>query len=1171
MNSQFDTDSIDIDSNRAHPFRSNIEQFPAALNEKNWEWTFLVRKCRNLELEESYDLYMRRLRIGYLSIFIFIELLVSFTHALLLFTSSDLTYAYIDMGVYVATGLLMWLILSINFRNELISKHNWIVYASSWLAVSVMVLMDIGLNIYHATSNNDILNPIYDAYTLYAIYMFMPIPYILQPFILGMAVTICYIINYSFVITFKEDNTIQMHSILNEAIYLIGVNCLGIFFRLMRDIALRTTFLDRRQYVEENLLLRYARDQERSLLLSILPAQIADRLQEDVRNRIERSKQQHQQRPGLRQSTNNNSQALKRWRQPDHGTLFIEPHKDVTVLYADVVNYTHLTTTLDVKKLVEALHDLFVRFDIASEEYNVMRIKFLGDCYYCVAGLASPNEDHAKCCVDLGLRMIKDIRDVREKRHLNIDMRIGVHSGDVLSGVIGAAKWQFDIWSKDVDIANRLEATGATGRVHVSQQTLRLLDGEYFFEDGTEKAREDPVLQKHDIRTFLIKSLRAPMHDPRRVQRERQAKKLSEASKSNFMYNSTLQQYNQVRNQAKLEMCRELDKMPIGRIQITKVCRRSTNLTQDEIEEETFRRNISSFCLLFRIRNWELQYIKEPDVMFKYSIALAWFVYMCLLTIQLLSKDAKYHYWIIDGITICLLSSLLIISWYKKLWIMYASETEQSRPQAKLSRFLYWMSDCMQGNIVLRIVVYFLIIASYVAVAAMQVMDCGARDDVVEDDDGIILPVPYTFEQRVNCFHPWILTNCMTLVIGTSFLFTRIPFIIKTSVAVVITVTYAILVIVEFDYIYASSPSTNVNLNAEYSHILLIIITLGIFHLMERQTEFIAKVDYNWKRQLLQKQDDALITNGTIKVLLVNILPSHVADFYLSNQLQNELYYEEYDNVAVMFASIKNFDTDKIGLRVLNEIICDFDDVLNKYSHSLRVEKIKVANWTYMAACGLDATRSKQVNAPQVKFRNVSLMPNGRRSQYRTSGSEQVQRVPYGNGSTIALDLERGQYEGNVISSTPRISKEDIASEQSNDEVIKVMANFALDLMRAMRRFNAENMQSEYEGSTDYGMLRIGISHGRAMAGVVGISKPHYDIWGNPVNMASRMDSTGIPGKIQVTENTALKLRNFNIQCNYRGMTFVKGRGNIPTYVLGTDDEYERFLPNQAEGAPKPT
>jgi len=243
---------------------------------------------------------------------------------------------------------------------------------------------------------------------------------------------------------------------------------------------------------------------------------------------------------------------------------------------------------------------------------------------------------------------------------------------------------------------------------------------------------------------------------------------------------------------------------------------------------------------------------------------------------------------------------------------------------------------------------------------------------------------------------------------------------------------------------------------------------------------------------------------------------------------------------------------------------------LNKYSQSLRVEKIKVANWTYMAACGLDVSRSEQVNAPQMKFRNVSLMPNGRRSRYdgaRTSNADGVQRVPYGNSSNIALDLdlERGQYEGNVITSNgPRISTTQNGS--SSNEVVRVMAEFALDLMRTMRRFNTENMQTEYEGSTDYGMLRIGISHGRAMAGVVGNSKPHYDIWGNPVNMASRMDSTGVPGQIQVTENTALKLREFNIQCNYRGMTYVKGRGNIPTYIIGTDSEYQ-FLPHRPSPA----
>lgn len=71
------------------------------------------------------------------------------------------------------------------------------------------------------------------------------------------------------------------------------------------------------------------------------------------------------------------------------------------------------------------------------------------------------------------------------------------------------------------------------------------------------------------------------------------------------------------------------------------------------------------------------------------------------------------------------------------------------------------------------------------------------------------------------------------------------------------------------------------------------------------------------------------------------------------------------------------------------------------------------------------------------------------------------------------------------------------------------------------------------------------------MAGVVGLSPPHYDIWGHTVNMASRMSSTGILGNIHITENTATVLRQFDIKCIYRGQTAVKGVGEIPTYLVG--------------------
>lgn len=87
---------------------------------------------------------------------------------------------------------------------------------------------------------------------------------------------------------------------------------------------------------------------------------------------------------------------------PVFSDLCVETHNNVSILYADVVNFSGLTVTLPIRKLVETLNDLFGSFDEASEKHNVLRIKFLGDCYYCVSGVPTPNSQHAKSCVDLG-------------------------------------------------------------------------------------------------------------------------------------------------------------------------------------------------------------------------------------------------------------------------------------------------------------------------------------------------------------------------------------------------------------------------------------------------------------------------------------------------------------------------------------------------------------------------------------------------------------------------------------------------------------------------------------------------------------------------------------------------------------------------------------------------
>ncbi|CAK9291539.1 unnamed protein product [Gordionus sp. m RMFG-2023] len=177
----------------------------------------------------------------------------------------------------------------------------------------------------------------------------------------------------------------------------------------------------------------------------------------------------------------------------------------VSILFADIVGFTQMSSHKSAARLVALLNDLFGRFDNLCEACGCEKIATLGDCYYCVSGCPAPRPDHAVCCVRMGLSMIRAIRDFDRDNNQSVNMRVGIHTGTVLCGVVGTRRFKFDVWSNDVALANKLESTGQPGRVHLSQTTFDALGDKYEVE---------PSEIREGIKTYFIIKPKSPKDGP---------------------------------------------------------------------------------------------------------------------------------------------------------------------------------------------------------------------------------------------------------------------------------------------------------------------------------------------------------------------------------------------------------------------------------------------------------------------------------------------------------------------------------------------------------------------------------------------------------------------------------------------------------------------------------
>jgi class 3 adenylate cyclase len=229
------------------------------------------------------------------------------------------------------------------------------------------------------------------------------------------------------------------------------------------DVVLLAAVLLLGEAVRTRRALRLEQEKSERLLLNVLPAAIAARL-----------------------------------KQTDG--VIADGFPDVTVLFADIVDFTRRSERIAPEQVVQALNDLFSVFDQHARQRGLEKIKTIGDAYMVAGGLPDPRPDHAQAVIEMAMAIRDEVARRTDPGGQPLAVRIGIDTGPVVAGVIGTSKFSYDLWGDTVNTASRMESQGVAGCIQVTARTYeRLRDGYRF-----ERRGPIPVKGKGEIVTYLL-------------------------------------------------------------------------------------------------------------------------------------------------------------------------------------------------------------------------------------------------------------------------------------------------------------------------------------------------------------------------------------------------------------------------------------------------------------------------------------------------------------------------------------------------------------------------------------------------------------------------------------------------------------------------------------------
>ncbi|XP_035419567.1 adenylate cyclase type 3 isoform X1 [Cygnus atratus] len=970
-----------------------------------------------------------------------------------------------------------------------------------WVLILAQIFCYLGLDFSRSPEASDTVG--WQAFFVFSFFITLPLR--LAPIVLITAVS-CGIHTLVLGVTVAQqrqdaldEGALLRQLLSNVAIYLCAIT-VGTMSYYMADRKHRKAFLEARQSLEVKLNLEEQSQQQERLMLSILPKHVADEMLKDMKK--DPSQKEMQQ----------------------FNTMYMYRHENVSILFADIVGFTQLSSSCSAQELVKLLNELFARFDKLAAKYHQLRIKILGDCYYCICGLPDYREDHAVCSIMMGLAMVEAISYVREKTKTAVDMRVGVHSGTVLGGVLGQKRWQYDVWSTDVTVANKMEAGGIPGRVHISQSTMDCLKGEFEVEPGEGGSRCE-YLKEKGIVTYLIVVPKQPLRNgingvklsltsshggsPLLVNTKERNGSVSVACAS-----PDESEEPDARARGTLESGEEDGEAvnpsfpnPRRRLRLRDLAERVIDASQNEqelnkllnealLERESVQalKGKSTFRLSMRFI--------DPEMETRYSVEKekqsgAAFSCSCVVLFFTALVEVFIDPWLVANYVTFVVGEILLL-------ILTLCSLAAIFPRVfpkKLVAFSTWIDRTRWARNTWAM-------AAIIIVTMADIVDMlSCWQDYGGMGNGTAVP-----PRPGGCGEqPKYYSYIALLALVATIMLVQVSHMVKLTLMVLITGAAGTVNIYAWEHIFdqydrrrGQQSARSSLVPSKYSMTAMIFIVMLSFYYFSRHVEKLARTLFLWKIDVHDQKERVYEMRRWNEALVTNMLPEHVARHFLgSKKRDEELYSQSYDEIGVMFASLPNFadfyTEESINnggiecLRFLNEIISDFDALLDEPQFRC-ITKIKTIGSTYMAASGV----TPDANA------------NG-----------------YGTKKETLSDKERWQH-------------------------LADLADFALAMKVTLMNIN-------YQSFNNF-MLRIGMNKGAVLAGVIGARKPHYDIWGNTVNVASRMESTGVMGNIQVVEETHLILKEYGFRFVRRGAIYVKGKGELLTFFLKGREKQGSFL-----------